>query len=255
MWNVSGVSKFQDLNQWTHHLFDNMQLTYDPELSKSTPGFLAYSKNRDVMNQIAANNMATLANTDMGKYMIDRYTQQFKARGYSDDKALEAAFDMLQRNIVNANYEQSQVKLEQDPYAYLQQSKAADLENFRQKELIKQQIAMDLNGDGVVSDEERELYYGALKKQLEGDTKEPVPNGTSDQLANEQILRTQNRRDEALKGVKTKEDLKKAQEKWYRENTTGGMVGRTPTSSKPSTEAELRRNSEDIFKRNNVVTL
>lgn len=255
MWNISGVSKFQDLNQWTHHLFDNMQLTYDPELSKATPGFLAYSKNKDVMNQIAANNMATLANTDMGKYMIDRYAQQFKARGYSDDKALEAAFDMLQRNIVNANYEQSQVKLEQDPYAYLQQSKAADLENFRQKELIKQQITMDLNGDGVVSDEERELYYGALKKQLEGDTKEPVPNGTSDQLANEQILRTQNRRNEALKGVKTKEDLKKAQEKWYRENSTGGMVGRTPTSSKPSTEAELRRNSEDIFKRNNVVTL
>jgi len=131
MWNISGVSKFQDLNQWTHHLFDNMQLTYDPELSKATPGFLAYSKNKDVMNQIAANNMATLANTDMGKYMIDRYAQQFKARGYSDDKALEAAFDMLQRNIVNANYEQSQVKLEQDPYAYLQQSKAADLENFR----------------------------------------------------------------------------------------------------------------------------
>lgn len=259
MWNVSGVAKFQDVNQWTHHLFDNMELTYDPELSKSTPGFLAYSKNRDVMNQIAANNMPALANTDIGRFLLNKYKQQFKANGYNDSDATKAAYSALQETIVNSNYEQSRVKLEQDPYAYLQQSKAADLDNFRKKEIIKRQMAMDLNGDGNVDEEERNLYYNSMKSQLTGNTtpsgSEPIPNGASDQLANEQILRTESRRKEALKNVKTKEDLKNAQLKWYQENTTGGMVGRTPTSSNPSTAAELRDNSEKIFKKNNVVTL
>ena len=55
--------------------------------------------------------------------------------------------------------------------------------------------------------------------------------------------------------AKTKEDLKAAQLKWYQENSTGGMVGRTPNSENPSTAAELRDNSENIFKKNNVVKL
>ena len=95
--------------------------------------------------------------------------------GYSDNDATKAAIDTMQKMIVNTNYEQSQVKLEQDPYEYLQQSKAADLENFRQKELLKNKISRDIDGDGEVSDWESELYTNALVKQLEGDVKEPIP--------------------------------------------------------------------------------
>jgi hypothetical protein len=47
------------------------------------------------MNQIAANNMAALANTDMGKFMINKYAQQFKSIGYSDNDATKAAIDAL----------------------------------------------------------------------------------------------------------------------------------------------------------------
>lgn len=121
IWDRTAPSRFQDINQWTHHLFDNMELSYDPELSKKYPGYLAYSKNKDVMNTIAANNIATLAGTDLGKYMISRYEDQFKTLGYNDADATKAAVDMLQKNIVNANWEQGQVKLEKDPYEYLRQ--------------------------------------------------------------------------------------------------------------------------------------
>ena len=126
IWDRTAPSRFQDINQWTHHLFDNMELSYDPELSKKYPGYLAYSKSKDVMNTIVANNLATLAGTDLGKYMISRYEDQFKALGYSDSDATKAAVDILQKNIVNANWEQSQIKLQEDP-------------------IYKAQLAADLN--------------------------------------------------------------------------------------------------------------
>lgn len=116
IWDRSGVSKYQDINQWTHHLFDNMELTYDPKLSESYPGFMAYSKNKDTMHKIAANAMASLANSDMGRFMIDKLTNQFKAVGLSDKDALEKATATLENLIVNSNYEESQVKLIEDPY-------------------------------------------------------------------------------------------------------------------------------------------
>ena len=95
MWTRTAPGKFQDVNQWTHHLFDNMELSYDPELSKKYPGYLAYSKNKDVMNTIAANNLATLSNTDLGKYMISRYEDQLKTLGYSDSGLSSSSFGLL----------------------------------------------------------------------------------------------------------------------------------------------------------------
>lgn len=126
VWDRAGVSKFQDINQWTHHLFDNMQLSYDPELSKKYPGFLAYSKNRDTMNKIVKSNIAQLANSDMGKYLISRLEQQ----GITD---LGQQLDLLSKTIVDSNWEEGQVKLEQDPI-YLQNLKyqqALDVANIR----------------------------------------------------------------------------------------------------------------------------
>ena len=138
IWDRTAPSRFQDINQWTHHLFDNMELSYDPELSKIYPGYLAYSKNKDVMNTIAANNLATLAGTDLGKYMISRYEDQFKALGYSDSDATKKAVDMLQKNIVNSNWEQSQIKLEEDPYY------AADYEHKLARELQQEKHEQEM---------------------------------------------------------------------------------------------------------------
>lgn len=157
IWDRTAPSRFQDINQWTHHLFDNMELSYDPELSKKYPGYLAYSKSKDVMNTIVANNLATLAGTDLGKYMISRYEDQFKALGYSDSDATKKAVDMLQKNIVNANWEQSQIKLQEDPYykADYEQQLKIDLENIKHQnqmeEIYGKEDAKTTSGTGSKS--------------------------------------------------------------------------------------------------------
>lgn len=119
MWNVSGVSKFQDINQWTHHLFDNMELSYNPERSKATPGFLVYDKNKDTMRKIVDGNIMQLANSDMGRYLMHRFEQQ----GIKDT---EQQLDLLSKLIVNSNWEENQIKLQEDP-------------------IYKAQLAADLN--------------------------------------------------------------------------------------------------------------
>ena len=113
MWNRPGPGVYQDVNKWTHHLFDNMELSYDPELSKKYPGFMAYTKSRDTMNQIVDNNIAGLLNTDLGKYRL----QQLKNAGLSDEQAVAA----LKKMVVDSNYEENKVQLQQDPYAIMQQ--------------------------------------------------------------------------------------------------------------------------------------
>lgn len=114
MWNRPGPGVYQDVNKWTHHLFDNMELSYDPELSKQYPGFMAYTKSRDTMNQIVDNNIAGLLKTDLGKYRL----QQLKDAGLSDEQAVSA----LKKMVVDSNYEQNQLKLVEDPI-YMQQLK------------------------------------------------------------------------------------------------------------------------------------
>lgn len=111
MWNRPGPGVYQDVNKWTHHLFDNMELSYDPELSKQYPGFMAYTKSRDTMNQIVDNNIAGLLKTDLGKYRL----QQLKDAGLSDEQAVSA----LKKMVVDSNYEENKVQLVQDPYAVL----------------------------------------------------------------------------------------------------------------------------------------
>ena len=121
MWNTPAVGRYKDLNNWTHHLFDNMELSYDPELSKQYPGFMAYTKNRDTMNTIVSNNIAELLKTDLGKYQL----AQLQAKGLDYDEAVKE----LQKRIVDSNWEEGQIKLEKDPYYF------ADYENKLQQKL------------------------------------------------------------------------------------------------------------------------
>jgi hypothetical protein len=45
MWTREAPSKYSSLKDWTSNLFDNMQLEYDPELTKQAGGlYQVYSK-------------------------------------------------------------------------------------------------------------------------------------------------------------------------------------------------------------------
>lgn len=114
MWNRPMPGVYKDLNSWTHHLFDDMDLSYDAELSKKYPGYLAYTKSRDTMNTIVSNNIAELLKTDLGKYQLQKIINSIPDN-YPNKEDL--AIRELQRRIVDSNWEEGQIKLEQDPYA------------------------------------------------------------------------------------------------------------------------------------------
>lgn len=112
---VTSPTVFKDLNNWTHHLFDDMELSYDPELSKKYPGFLAYTKSRDTMGKIVDNNIAQLANTDLGRYYLSKYLDEIPDNFQGDRN--QEALKRLKDEVIDSNWEEGQVKLQDDPYA------------------------------------------------------------------------------------------------------------------------------------------
>ena len=116
MWNRPMPGVYKDLNNWTHHLFDNMELSYDDELTKKYPGYLAYTKSRDTMGTIVNNNIAELLKTDLGKYQLDKIMNSIPDSFKGNKRA--AAIRELQERIIDSNWEEGQIKLETDPYYY-----------------------------------------------------------------------------------------------------------------------------------------
>ena len=114
LWSTKERTKFQDLNQWTHHLFDDMELSFDPEESKKYPGYKAYTKSRDTMDTIVDTHIAQLLNSDLGKFYLG---EVLKSIPEGTEDRVGVAINELKRRIVNANWEQNRVKLEADPYA------------------------------------------------------------------------------------------------------------------------------------------
>lgn len=154
-WLESSPSKFQDVNKWTHHLFDNMELSYDPEESKKHPGYLAYTKNKDTMNKIVDDNIAQLLNTDLGKYYLQDALNSIPA-DFQGDRSAEAVRRLKDR-VVNANYEQNRVKLETDPYALAK-------ENARLKSVYDNNGSKRQQKQTVAYDSAEGLFYRGLIK-------------------------------------------------------------------------------------------
>lgn len=154
-WLESSPSKFQDVNKWTHHLFDNMELSYDPEESKKYPGYLAYTKSKDTMNKIVDDNIAQLLNTDLGKYYLQDALNSIPA-DFQGDRSAEAVRRLKDR-VVNANYEQNRVKLETDPYALAK-------ENARLKSIYDNDGSKKQQKQTVAYDSAEGLFYRGLIK-------------------------------------------------------------------------------------------
>lgn len=115
MWKDPTPSKFKDLNTWTSHLFDNMELSYDPEESKKYPGYKAYTKSKDTMSKIVDARIAQLLDSDLGKYYLKTIEGEIPD-SFSGNRR-NAAINELKERIIDSNWERSQVKLESDPYA------------------------------------------------------------------------------------------------------------------------------------------
>lgn len=95
MWTREAPSKYSSLKDWTSNLFDNMQLEYDPELTKQAGGmYQVYSKSPKKMQQILDANMKDMAKSDLGRYYLNMYGGDL---------------DALKADIINRNREYTQV--------------------------------------------------------------------------------------------------------------------------------------------------
>lgn len=103
MWTREAPSKYQDIQSWTDHLFNGMQLSYDEEASKKTGGlYQVYSKSPQKMKQILDVNMKDLLKSDLGRYYLDMYGGDTEA---------------LKQDIINRNRKYTQIKKEGDSVA------------------------------------------------------------------------------------------------------------------------------------------
>lgn len=103
MWTREAPSKYQDIQNWTDHLFNGMQLSYDEEATKKAGGlYQVYSKSPEKMKQILDANMNDLLKSDLGRYYLDMYGGDTEA---------------LKQDIINRNRKYTQIKKEEDSVA------------------------------------------------------------------------------------------------------------------------------------------
>ena len=130
MWTREAPSKYSSLKDWTSNLFDNMQLEYDPELTKQAGGlYQVYSKSPKKMQQILDANIKDMTKSDLGRYYLNMYGGDI---------------DALKADIINRNREYTQVDRRADQVKVhlndqeFQANEAAKQRAF-QKEMAKQE--------------------------------------------------------------------------------------------------------------------
>lgn len=119
MWTREAPSKYSSLKDWTSNLFDNMQLEYDPELTKQAGGmYQVYSKSPKKMQQILDANMKDMVKSELGRYYLNMYGGDL---------------DALKADIINRNREYTQIDKRADEVAMHLNDQA-----FQAKEAAKQ---------------------------------------------------------------------------------------------------------------------
>lgn len=152
MWTREAPSKYSSLKDWTSNLFDNMELEYDPELTKKAGGlYQVYSKSPKKMQQILDANIKDMTKSDLGRYYLNIYGGDI---------------DALKADIINRNREYTQVDRRADQVKVhlndqqFQANEAAKQRAF-QKETAKQEH--DWTMDELKQKEKNEVDKEAVK--------------------------------------------------------------------------------------------
>lgn len=156
MWTREAPSKYSSLKDWTSNLFDNMQLEYDPELTKQAGGlYQVYSKSPKKMQQILDANIKDMTKSELGRYYLNMYGGDI---------------DALKADIINRNREYTQVDKRPDQVQIhlndqdFQANEAAKQRSF-QREMAKQQHEWD------VEELEQKYNYETAKQAAKGNDK------------------------------------------------------------------------------------
>lgn len=157
MWTREAPSKYSSLKDWTSNLFDNMQLEYDPELTKQAGGlYQVYSKSPKKMQQILDANIKDMTKSDLGRYYLNMYGGDI---------------DALKADIINRNREYTQVDRRADQVKVhlndqqFQANEAAKQRAF-QREMAKQEH------DWTMEELEQKGKNEVAKEAAKGNNKE-----------------------------------------------------------------------------------
>lgn len=135
MWTREAPSKYSSLKDWTSNLFDNMQLEYDPELTKQAGGlYQVYSKSPKKMQQILDANIKDMTKSDLGRYYLNMYG--------GDIDALKADIINRNREYTQVDRRADQVKLHLNDQEF--QANEASKQRAFQREMAKQQHEWDM---------------------------------------------------------------------------------------------------------------
>ena len=157
IWTREAPSKYSSLKDWTSNLFDNMELEYDPELTKQAGGmYQVYSKSPKKMQQILDANIKDMAKSDLGRYYLDMYG--------GDIDALKADIINRNREYTQIDRRPDQVKLHLNDQQF-QANEAAKQRAF-QREMAKQQHEWDMQ------ELEQKNANEIAKQQAKGNNKE-----------------------------------------------------------------------------------
>ena len=153
MWTREAPSKYSSLKDWTSNLFDNMQLEYDPELTKRAGGmYQVYSKSPKKMQQILDANIKDMAKSDLGRYYLNMYGGDI---------------DALKADIINRNREYTQVDRRPDQVQIhlndqqFQANEAAKQRAFN-IEMAKQKYEYAAKGNGKGSKQDYNLVADVM---------------------------------------------------------------------------------------------
>ena len=157
MWTREAPSKYSSLKDWTSNLFDNMQLEYDPELTKQAGGmYQVYSKSPKKMQQILDANMKDMTKSDLGKYYLNMYG--------GDIEALKADIINRNREYTQVDRRPDQVKLHLSDQQF-QANESAKQRAF-QREMAKQEH------DWTMEELEQKGKNEVAKEAAKGNNKE-----------------------------------------------------------------------------------
>lgn len=177
IWNRTSPSKYQDPNTLVSPLFEHMQDEYI-----DSDGQYDYSGvSRERRAQVLSANLGALLKTQPGKYQYELSKQKAQLL-YGPNASEEQILDMYQNDLLDASNrfehrtrtenksyarrEESQLRREEDTHRTRNDIWAAG-EKAEREEAVKYKWevkrAMDKNGDGEVSEEERKNYSGLPK--------------------------------------------------------------------------------------------
>lgn len=150
MWTRMAPSKWQTLNQYTSHIFDNMEPLY-----KGTKnGYRYVGIDRDDLLNAANPFIQGMLRSDLGSYYYNNALNQVRLEnpGMSKDDLKAAAIDRFKENIADANRERLREPMPQiDPYEqmavqnrYAQSNMRLQAQLDEAKEQRKHENAMEL---------------------------------------------------------------------------------------------------------------